>query len=229
MPLHDWNTQEGWENLHSYWIVRIADAIWPRLPDEYRVYIGSYSLAGLALASRPDVAVARDPAPTAAPGPSDFVSEPDDTVAVADLAPQRAVYVQRRGMVVAAIELVSPGNKDRPAARADYLAKFAGYVRAGIHLLLVDLHPQPYDFSFADAVAADLALPGQPAVPAPSATTYRVNGPSPTGGSYVSVWRRPLAVGSPLPSLPLPLSASLAVTVDLEETYMLAAARAYLS
>ena len=45
----------------------------------------------------------------------------------------------------------------------------------------------------------------------------------------IDIWRRPLAGGRPLPSLPLPITMDAAVAVDLEQTYMRAAADAYLT
>ena len=39
----------------------------------------------------------------------------------------------------AAIELVSPGNKDRPEARRAFAAKCAGYLTAGVGLVVVDI------------------------------------------------------------------------------------------
>jgi hypothetical protein len=47
-------------------------------------------------------------------------------------------------------------------------------------------------------------------------------------GSLVGLWRRPLQVGQPLPTLPLPLNVHRAVVIDLEETYHRAAKMAYL-
>jgi hypothetical protein len=95
--------------------------------------------------------------------------------------------------------------------------------------MLVDVHPRPQGFSFADAIAAELDLPDQPRLPAPFAVAYRVGGPAATGGSMIDIWRRPLAGGLPLPSLPLPITMDAAVTVDLEQTYVRAAADAYLT
>lgn len=68
----------------------------------------------------------------------------------------------------------------------------------------------------------------QPPTPAPFAVSYRVDGPAPEGGRFLAVWRRPLTVGEPLPTLPLPLAGFDSVSVDLEGTYRRAAAMAYL-
>jgi hypothetical protein len=41
--------------------------------------------------------------------------------------------------VVAAIELVSPSNKDRPATRRAFVAKMSGYLQQGMALAVIDL------------------------------------------------------------------------------------------
>src|SRR5262249_40759457 len=41
--------------------------------------------------------------------------------------------------LVAAIELISPGNKDRPEARRAFAAKCASYLQQGIGLVIVDI------------------------------------------------------------------------------------------
>ena len=53
--------------------------------------------------------------------------------------------------------------------------------------------------------------------------------PAATGGRMIAIWRRPLTVGQPLPSLPLALTVHVGLQVDLESTYNRAAADAYLS
>jgi hypothetical protein len=128
---------------------------------------------------------------------------------------------------VAAVEIVSPRNKDRPDARQRYLGRYVGYVRQGVHLMLVDVLPRPEGFSFADAVAANLGF-DQPPCPVPFAVSYRVGEPVPDG-TVLAVWRRPMAVGQPLPTLPLALTTALSVPIDLEHTYREAARRVYLT
>ncbi len=44
----------------------------------------------------------------------------------------------------------------------------------------------------------------------------------------LAVWQHALAVGAPLPGMPLPLTLDDAVMVDLEATYARAAADSYL-
>jgi hypothetical protein len=229
MPLHDWTDDSLWENFHNYWIVKIAETIQPQLPEGYQVYIGSYSRVGLASAVKPDVGVGgpvRMSPPAVGPAAA---FEPDEVVAVATVEPETAVYVQYRGMMVAAVEIVSPRNKDRLSDQAASTARYAAYVRGGIHLMLIDLLPRPVGFSLADGVVDELGIPNQPSVRTPFVVVYRVGRPTDTGGSFVGVWRRPLSVGNPLPALPLPLSERTGVTVDLETTYQQAARFAYLA
>ena len=126
--------------------------------------------------------------------------------------------------------LVSPRNKDRADAKETYSNRYLGYLRLGVHLMLVDVLPRPKGFSFSDAITGGLGLE-LPPLPPPFAAAYRVGEVVPVGddmGSLVGLWRRPLRVGQPLPALPLPLSVHRAILIDLEETYQRAAKRAYL-
>jgi len=235
MPLHDWSELSGWEGVHDIWIVELLRWIKPRLPVDYRAYVGSSpALAIGAGAERPDVAV-RECRPE--PGdtrPSGSLSEatdepaPDVEVATLTLDPQTAIYVSVHGRLAAALELISPRNKDRASGRGAYLARYLSYLQEGAHLLLVDVHPRPRGFSFADALAEELQIQ-QPPCPAPLANSYRVGEPAPEGGRFVAIWRHALAAGQPLPTVPLPLAVGLSIPVNLEETYRRAAADAYLT
>jgi hypothetical protein len=111
----------------------------------------------------------------AADGPQ--TEEPDQEIAVATLDPGKSLLVERAGRLVSAVELISPRNKDRPVARMAYLSRYVGYVIEGIHLLLVDVHPRPTGFSFADTIAEQLEI-SQPPSPPPFAVSYRVGEPA---------------------------------------------------
>ncbi|MGL4551184.1 MAG: DUF4058 family protein [Gemmataceae bacterium] len=225
MPLHDWNEPRGWEGVHTYWLVELANWLRPRLPPPYRAYIGSTpALALEAVTERPDVAVRQWlPAPSSA-----FGAEPDvEVAAILELDPQTAIHINARGHLVAAIELVSPRNKDNPDERENYVARYRNYLIDGVHLLLIDVHRRPLTFSFANALNEAIGLVGPPTAP-PQAVAYRIGEPAAKGGRLVAIWQRPLAVGQPLPAMPLPLTVHEAVEVDLEGTYRRAAEAAYL-
>jgi hypothetical protein len=229
MPLHDWSDDRGWDGVHQYWITELSYWLRPRLPPHYRVYLGSMPSGTLDLAlGRPDVTVREwSPTPATTNGGS-AAREPDQrAVALFEIDPQFAVHVYRQGQLVAAIELVSPRNKDRPSSRTLYANRYLGYLGQGVNLLLVDLLPRPQGFSFADAIAAASQFTQAP-FPPPCAISYNVGGPADPVGRFLDIWRQPLTVGSPLPSLPLWLTGEVSVPVDLEFTYSRAAAAAYL-
>jgi hypothetical protein len=130
--------------------------------------------------------------------------------------------------LIAAVEVISPRNKDRPIARSAFLARYLGYLLDGANLVLIDVHRRPLGFSFPDRIAAEMQLERPPLLP-PMAASYRVGEPAATGGRLLAIWRRPLTVAGVLPPIQLPLTAEQAVTLDLEQTYTRAAEDAYLS
>jgi hypothetical protein len=197
MPLHDWKDERGWDGVHHDWLTYLREWVRPRLPAGYRVYVGG--VPGLTIDSgngRPDVSVrGHGPDADETPKPATSVMEPDlkATVTV-PLDPQRAVHVDFHGQLIAAIEVVSPRNKDRASSKETYTNRYLGYLRLGVHLMLIDVLPRPKDFTFAGAIAADLGL-DLPATPAPFALSFRVGEPVPVGdemGSLLEVWRRQL-------------------------------------
>ena len=59
-----------------------------------------------------------------APPSSTGVLEPDLEASVPfRLDPQRALHIDFHGQLIAALELVSPRNKDRPSAREQYAGR----------------------------------------------------------------------------------------------------------
>ena len=120
--------------------------------------------------------------------------------------------------LVAAIELVSPGNKDRGAKRDMFLAKCLDNIAGGACVVVVDVitarRANLHNELVATLGAENLALPEETSL---YAATYRpiirkkkMN---------VDVWVNPLRVGEPIPTMPLRIVAGLFVPVELEETY----------
>lgn len=234
MPLHDWRDDRGWDSLHLLWQSQLLDWVQPRLPAGYRAYLcGVPALTVDTSNGRPDLNVRSwnpRPEPAAeAPGGTapDGTAEPDiEAVATLALDPLRALHIDLHGQLIAAIELVSPSNKDRPDSRERYTNRYSGYIHNAVHLLLIDVLPLPVGFSFADAVAANIGF-AQPPCPVPFAVSYRVGEPVPEG-TLIARWLRPLRVGDPLPTIPLALNVHQSVSIDLEHTYREAARRVYL-
>jgi hypothetical protein len=234
MPLHDWADERAWDSVHPVWLTYLVEWIRPRLPEGYKAFLGGVPALTVASGNgKPDVSLRqwglRPSAKNMATGAA--ILEPDLEARVAiRLDPQLVVHIDFHGQLIAAIELVSPRNKDRGDAKETYTNRYLGYLRLGVHLMLVDVLPRPKRFSFSDAVTSALGLE-LPPLPPPFTATYRVGEVIPVGddlGSLVAVWRRPLEAGQPLPTLPLPLNVHEFVEIDLEETYHRAAKMAYL-
>ncbi len=237
MPLHDWTTLDNWETVHQLWITALYYAVKERLPEGFRAYMATVPFLSVGGSSgRPDVSVHQWPGEAVPPevqkgdwngAVTNSGEAPMFEVTVATLERGPTLFVESRGFLVAAVELVSPRNKDRPDSREASLTRYTAYLLQGVHLLLVDVHPRPAGFSYPDRIAAALGF-AQPPCPPPCAASYRVGEQAAGGGRFLAVWHRQLVVGAPLPSMVLPLNVYQSVTVDLEETYRRAAAGAYL-
>jgi hypothetical protein len=122
-------------------------------------------------------------------------------------------------VLVASIELVSPGNKDRPAARAALASKCVDLVRKNVCVSLVDLVGTMRHNLYADVL--DLMGKADPTFsltpPAMYAATVRR---VPNGVRYrLESWGFRMAVGERLPSLPIYLTETSGLTLDLEASY----------
>jgi hypothetical protein len=121
--------------------------------------------------------------------------------------------------LVAAIELISPGNKDRPETRRAFAAKCASYLQQGVGLVIVDVVTERLA-NLHDELVGLLEQPDRFAF-AQDTPLYAV-GYRPSRrdtGDQIEVWPTPLALGGPLPTLPLALRRIATVPVDLEKTY----------
>ena len=119
--------------------------------------------------------------------------------------------------LAAAIELVSPRNKDRPRAREAFAAKCAEHLGRGCGVVVVDVVTTRRADLHADllvALGVDLAAAAPGAL---SAVSYRPVRRDAAG--QLLGWPVALELGSPLPTLPLWLGADLAVPLDLEVSH----------
>jgi hypothetical protein len=121
----------------------------------------------------------------------------------------------------AALELVSPANKDRAGSRRTFAAKCAGYLKHGIAVVIVDivtartanLHAELFDTLGVKSRRAAWRSPTGLYAVAYRAVTARK-------APRVEAWPEPLALGEALPVLPLWLALDLCVPVGLEESYV---------
>lgn len=217
-----------WENFHGRWATAISDGLNDRLPAEYfaetQVTLGTRIEVDVATFSdnggpeRPSLdggstavhtRVWAPPAPVAVL-PASF---PDDI--------EIKVFSSAAGPVlVAAIELVSPGNKDREETRRAFAAKCAAYLQRGIGLMIVDIVSSRHANLHDDLMA--MFWPSQ-GYPFPSATWMYATAYRPIRRqerNEIDLWCEPLALGQPLPTLPLHVRGLGSFPIDLEGTYM---------
>ncbi len=121
--------------------------------------------------------------------------------------------------LTAAIELVSPRNKDRPQARQAFAVKCVGYLQQGSSVVVVDT----VTTRRADMKAAILTLLGIDAVEEEkptklSAVAYEHIGREEETRQLL-LWPTTLTLGQPLPTLPLWIAADFSVPLDLEASY----------
>jgi hypothetical protein len=234
MPLLDHfhpplSLERHWESFHAAWSGSLADALNRVLPLGYFAEEQTHAGAGVEI----DVATMEGAQEGAARGgngpavatlPPQVWSPPAPELTVpavfADDFEVRVFSRKTGPRLVAAIELVSPRNKDCPEARRALAIKCASYLHQGISLILVDIVTERRA-NLHDEVMQLLPNRGLPdatsALPL-YAVAYR---PIRRGGrEEIDIWPMTLALGAALPVLPLALNAEVSLPVDLEATYM---------
>lgn len=233
MPLLDHfhpplSLERRWDSFHSNWATKIADALTERwLPPEYiaeeHAHVGSQIEIEVATLERGDPAAPIRDSIGIATMPIKAWAPPDpDAVLPATFLSTFEIRVLSHTAgprLVAVIELVSPGNKDRVAERQAFAIKCASFLVQGVSLIIVDivtnrranLHNeilqllQGADIAQMDSAATLYAVAYRPLLRA--------------GKEEIDIWRTPLTLGQPLPTLPLSLSADVVIPVDFEATY----------
>jgi hypothetical protein len=137
-----------------------------------------------------------------------------------DLFEVRVIDQRDGNRLVAAIELISPANKDRPAERQAFCGKCAGYLRQGIGLVLVDvvttrhynMHAELLRLLEIDPTNATASN----ATPSLYAVSYRTIHEE---QAHLDVWPYALQLDTELPTLPLWIGPAHAVPVPLAASY----------
>ncbi len=126
------------------------------------------------------------------------------------------ILTDRQGPeLVAAIELVSPSNKDRPANRKAFAVKCGSYLHSGVGLVVVDIVTDRAAELHADLLYL-LDADGPP-LGNLFAASYRTV--SMAESRELEYWPEVLVVGAALPTLPLWIAPDVYVPLDLEQTY----------
>jgi hypothetical protein len=124
-----------------------------------------------------------------------------------------------RGRLVAAVEIVSPSNKDRPETRRAFVAKCAALLLEHVCIAIVDV-VTTRDFNLYAELLGFIGL-ADPSLADGPPPIYAVACRLPRRGDawLLETWAHPLTLGQPLPTLPLWLAENLAVPLELEPSY----------
>jgi Protein of unknown function (DUF4058) len=194
MPVHNWTRVYAglFHDFHQSWAVYIKDALNTGLLPN--------GLAALLERNR-----------------GHYIADKSATQSYANLA-NRIVVKQNLGRTVAVIEIVSPGNKDSKRAFKEFVDKSLEFIRAGIHLLVVDLFPptkrDPFGVhraiwdDFEDEDVLFEFPPGKDRILA-----------SYDAGREKAAYVEPIAVGDAIPDMPLFLLEGRHIKVPLEAAY----------
>jgi hypothetical protein len=234
MPLRDHfrpplDNLSSWEGFHGGWPMVIVQQLRKQLPPgfvaEPRVHSGSQVEIDIAAFEQDD------------PRPFTVLSEDSGSVATAVWAPAKPsiaietslpdfdeyevrIFDARRGRhLVAAIEIVSPANKDRPEHRNVFVAKCAALLQKGVAVSIVDLVTVRQFNLYVELLTmighADESFEDPPeSLYAASCRWTR-----PGKHALLEAWSHILTIGQPLPTLPLWLSRDRVVPLNLEQSY----------
>jgi hypothetical protein len=228
MPTHDWTRVDAgiFHDFHHAWIEEIKRALNRGLlpPDHYA--LAEQIAGGLG----PDVLTLQGPTNGAPAG-----GEPRGGVALATQPPQvyfharteadlyaakaRAVAIRHASnhRVVAVVEVVSPGNKNNRHGLRAFVDKAVELLRAGIHLLIIDvLPPGPRDPQGIHRAIWDEYEDSDFVLPPDRPFTLAAY----VGGACPETFVQVTGLGAPLPEMLLFLTPEVYVPVPLEKTYL---------
>jgi Protein of unknown function (DUF4058) len=225
MPIHDWTQVRSnrFHDFHQSWTIAICNALnAAQLPSGY-----------FAMIERKTVVPEPDGVPLELTPPSN----PKGGGLAVELLPPKTRFVVRSeasgyarktnritirhpdGDVVAILEIVSPGNKDSRHALRAFARKAVEFLQAGVHLLIVDLFPPgPRDPQGIHKAIWDRLHDEPFALPPDKPLTLAAYAVSTETVAYVE----PVAVGDPLPDMPVFLTGDRYVPCPLEATYQTA-------
>jgi hypothetical protein len=227
MPIHDWTLVDAgiFHDFHATWTVELKRALNAGLlPPGYYALAEQFA-GGLG----PDVLTLQ--APKKGPTQAD---ETGGGVALETTTPKvrfrargefdmyatraKAVVIRHRSnhQVIAMLESVSPGNKSSRHGMRAFVDKAVLALRAGVHLLIVDLFPPgPRDPQGIHKAICDELLENEYALPADKALALGAY----IGAPSLEALIEPVAVHDRIPNMPLYLTPEGYIWVPLEATY----------
>jgi hypothetical protein len=235
MPLRDHfrppvSKKASWEGFHGGWPMVIVQQLRKQIPPgfvaEPRVHLGTFMEIAVGALESNDAPRAGASSGNGNGGTATAVWTASSPAVAVDTEPPdeyeyevRIFDVERERQLVAAIEIVSPANKDRPESREAFVAKCAALLRKGVAVSIVDL-VTIRRFNLYAQLMAFIGHP-DPIMTAHGPPIYAASCRWPTKGARarLETWPHIMTVGQPLPTLPLWLADSLVVALDLEQSY----------
>jgi hypothetical protein len=235
MPLRDHfhppvSKRSSWEGFHGLWPGVIVQQLAPLLPEglvaEPRVHLGSYYEIDVCTFEQNDESpLDPDVSKEANVGLAiELQAPPHPTLTLDAEFPDQYAYevlvfdLERDRRLIAAIEIVSPANKDRPESRQLFASKCFNLLRKDVCVSIIDLVTIRQFNLYSELLT--MLNQSDPAF-SPPPPTYAVTCRKRHVGrqTKLDTTSFALAVGQPLPTLPIWLSETQTVVLDLEAGY----------
>ena len=226
-PLAD---RRSWDGFHGQWPAMIVMGLNPKLPRRYiaepQVHLGS--LIEIDVATYEEDDASSSPVGEAGNGrgvATAIWAPPVPTLAVAtdlldlDEYEVRVYDTKRRHQLVAAVEIVSPANKDRPEHRRAFVAKCAAMLQNRVCVAIVDLVTTRNSNLYGDLMELFGQTDPSLAVGPPPLYAVACRWARKDDCWNLETWTHSLTLDVPLPTLPLWLAENLAVPLELEMSY----------
>jgi len=234
MPLRDHfrpplDNLRHWGGFHGGWPMMIVAALRPRLPQgffaEPRVHPGTSAEIDVATFENEDeIGFLADDSNSNGGVATAVWAPPRPTLAIVTDLPSQDVYEvrvydeRRHCRLVAAVEIVSPANKDRAEHRHALVAKCAGLLRERVSVTIIDVVTTRTQNLYEELLELlGHSDPDLDPAPALYAVTCRMT--KKTTEWQMESWLQPLSIGKPLPTMPLWIADDRAVPLELEESY----------
>lgn len=222
MPLHVWkNPRVAWKSFHNHWIISLVVQLNQTLPPGFNA-----RSAELTVGIEPDLLLTQTA--SLLDDHSAVISQPslaEATLTAVLPPPTEPAFVgiysdYDASRLVAAIELVSPSNKASRADVQEFVSKALLLLRDGVHFMFVDVISDPAK-SIRKPLLERIGIEAAESETRLWASSYcSLPAEEPQPHITLREWARELAIGQPLPTLPLFLRRDeLRVMVDLESAY----------
>jgi hypothetical protein len=237
MPLRDHfrppvSRQESWTSFHAMWAAVIVLQLKKQLPAGYtsspNVQLGTFFERDIgayesgherefssALDSGGVTATATAVTTWAVSEPTLFVDSELDEEAAFEV---KIYDRQHDRTLVAVIEIVSPSNKDREENRIQFTAKCAEFLKQGVAVTIIDIVTVRSANLYTELMKL-IRHPDNSMADAPMIYVTTTRNATELRKPKLQSWANRLAIGQPLPPIPIWLSSQQVLTFDLEQSY----------